>query len=629
MHWPSSGIQSKITTFALLLMLVTLWLLMHGYQGLTGDGQIYAFQALARIHPQFAHDLYLQNTSQDQFTIFSPAYAWLIASFGLDLAGLLLFVLISLWFLTAAWSLARALTPRDAAWLIVAFLLIIAGDYGGSGVFRLSEQCLTARLPAEALIVTALALYYRGMRAPALLLAIGSLFVHPLMALPGLLLLICLWLPSRAGLLGALAGILSAFAIAVAATMLRASHLSTVMDPAWLEVVCERSQFLFLQMWSLHDWSVNARPFLYLAFTAAAVPDDRIRKLCAASALVGAAGLAVALIGSVIGPAAILVQGQAWRWVWVTVLIAALLLPVTVLQMWRADKCGLLCALLLVSGWTISAVDGTIFVSFALILYLNRGRISDRASAYFRCASIALGVAIVVWISVKAWSIVSPPSGSNSSGAALIRDFFGLKICAVLVVALLWRWVRSSRTIWVPAALSAVLAALSIYILPAAFKQSRTFAAADSREFVDWTDAIPSLSTVLVAPARDVGGFVWFTLQRPNYLTVDQSSGVVFSRETALEVRRRSQVLLPLMDPNWRILSGLRAASAAGKHTMQAASRPLTAQSLALVCADPVLGFVVSPENIGVDHRRHGGSGKWKDWNLYDCRQVRSAKPAA
>ena len=107
-----------------------------------------------------------------------------------------------------------------------------------------------------------------------------------------------------------------------------ASPVLTVMDAPWLDVVRERSQFLFLQLWSIHDWDVNARPFIYLAFTAVAVADERIRKLCAAAALVGAAGLAVAFIGGLVGPVAILVQGQAWRWVWIAVFISVVLVPI-------------------------------------------------------------------------------------------------------------------------------------------------------------------------------------------------------------------------------------------------------------------------------------------------------------
>jgi hypothetical protein len=182
---------------------------------------------------------------------------------------------------------------------------------------------------------------------------------------------------------------------------------------------------------------------------------------------------------------------------------------------------------------------------------------------------------------------------------------------------------------WVPAVLSTVLIPLSISILPAALEQSRVFASAsDIREFADWSGAIPAASTVLVAPARDVGAFVWFTLERPNYLAVDQSAGVVFSRATALEVQRRSQVLLPVSDPNWKILTGLRTAAAAGRRYVDAASRPLTAESLAQICVDPRLGFVISPERVGFDPLRHEQAGAWKDWNLYDCRKVRTAAPA-
>src|ERR1700731_4326489 len=133
MHSSRPGFQSKIATISLALILVTLWLLMHGYHGLTGDGQTYAFQAFARLHPQLTADLYLQNTSQDQFTLFSPLYAWCIGLLGLENAARLLTLAFIAWYLAAAWSFASALTGRDTAWLSVAFLLIVAGGYGASG----------------------------------------------------------------------------------------------------------------------------------------------------------------------------------------------------------------------------------------------------------------------------------------------------------------------------------------------------------------------------------------------------------------------------------------------------------------------------------------------------------------
>ena len=629
MHSSSVGLQSKFSHLSLALLPLALWLALHGYHGIRGDGQIYAFQAFARLHTQLAADLYLQNTSQDQFTLFSPLYAWCIDLLGLENAARLLTLIFTGWFLAAAWSFVSAVTGRDIAWLAVACLLIFGGDYGGSGVFRMMDPSLTARLPAEALIVAALGCHVRGMKSLSLLLALGALLIHPLMALPGLLVLVCLWLPVRVNVFGAIGGVFATLAGAVFAANLQASHVSTVMDAAWLAVVRERSQFLFLQLWSIHDWDINAQPFISLAFTAIAVTDDRIRKFCAAAALVGAAGLAVAFIGGLIGPVALLVQGQAWRWVWITVFVGVALVPVTVLRVWRGQACGPLCALLLVSSWTLPRGGGTACVTMAMICWIARGHFGSRLSAYFRWISLALGVAIVVWFLTKFWALVSPQTSSSGrapSGLVQMQDMSALRVPAVMLGVLVWWGIKTGRAAWVPVLLSAALVALSIHTIPTAFNQLRTLAApADTHEFSDWAKAIPPTSTVLVTPPRDVGAFVWFTLGRPNYLALDQSTGVVFSRASALEVRRRSDVLLPLMDPDWKILTSLRAKSGGGRKN-EAAARPLTPENLMQVCADPQLGFVISPDSVGFEPLRHEHAGAWKDWNLYDCRKVRSAR---
>ena len=338
--------------------------------------------------------------------------------------------------------------------------------------------------------------------------------------------------------------------------------------------------------------------------------------------------MAVMFIGGLIGPLAIVVQGQAWRWVWIAVFIGAALVPVTSLQVWRDARCGPLCALLLVSGWTLSGVAGAPCVTLALFFWLARTHISSRLAVYLRWLSAALGTAIMAWILTKCWAIVwppSPPLGHAPTGAA--QGIFAFGMPAVLLGTLVWWGIRADRPTWVPMFLSALLAAFSLLIIPAAFRQARTLgAAAEIEEFTGWETAIPPTATVLVAPPRDAGAFVWFTLARPNYLALDQSSGVVFSRSTSLEVRRRSQVLLPLMDPDWKIRTEL--AKSDGGRKKEAATRPLTPKNLIAVCADPQLGFVISPETVGFDPLRHERPGTWKNWNLYDCRKIRSAMPA-
>jgi hypothetical protein len=100
---------------------------------------------------------------------------------------------------------------------------------------------------------------------------------------------------------------------------------------------------------------------------------------------------------------------------------------------------------------------------------------------------------------------------------------------------------------------------------------------------------------------------------------------VVFSRETAMEIVRRSEVLLPIMDPNWKILTRLRE-SAAAKREISPAVRPLVTENLLQVCRDPALGFVISPQTVGLESlRQHAGARK--DWSLYDCRRLGSSVP--
>src|SRR6202011_1580602 len=102
-----------------------------------------------------------------------------------------------------------------------------------------------ARLPVYALVATAIAMHLRKRQVLSLCIGVFALFVHPIMALPGLLLLACLNCPIRVSLIGAVTGIVITLATALAAVVFPsvAIHV-TIIDPVWLNVVQERSQFL-------------------------------------------------------------------------------------------------------------------------------------------------------------------------------------------------------------------------------------------------------------------------------------------------------------------------------------------------------------------------------------------------
>jgi len=619
--------QSLAISSAFTLMLAVLWSLTHHFQIFHRDGILYAVQAMARINPALGLDVYLVNVSQDRFTVFSRIYAWFIEWVGLADAALLLFVVCTVWFAVAAWAAVRGLLGSNLAWLAVLMLIVTPGSYGAFGIFNYSETYLTARSLAEALIATALAAHVNGWKFFGLTVAAAAMFVHPLMALPGLLLLILLSLPDKHAVAAVAIGCLATLAIALAAVTLPPSaHFLTVMDAPWLEVVRERSQFLFLQYWGLGDWEVQFRPFLCLTLSVMVVDDARIRRLCFAAMLVGAAGLVVSAIAGGVGPVAILLQGQAWRWLWVTGFVSVLLLAPAALRAWQDPRCGPVCATLMVAGWTFPAVDGIALISLAVLLWSLRSRIDLRAGKWLRWAAYALIGIIGAWAVANSWSVVTSPrvvTGSESLLMDRIRSVLALQVVAVAIFGLFWLWIRSCRSSKPPLVAAALLSGSLLVILPNTLKSTQTAGTtAEIAEFADWRAAMPDAGSVLIVADDKHASFVWFTLQRPSYISIGQSAGVVFARATALEIQRRSDVLLPIMKPDWRILSTLTA-KAHGKK-VEDVTQPLTAEKLLAICGDPELGYVVAKESLGFDAIRHVHPGAWKDWNLYDCRRVRS-----
>ncbi len=492
---------------ASVVIVAGLWSLTHRYQGLGGDAKLYAVQAMARLNSAFVHDVFLQNTSQDQFTIFSTFYAFWIRSFGLHAAELSLTIVFKTWLLAASWYLARELSNRYTAFLALAFVVLVTGNYGAYDVFHYSEDWLTARSPAEAMVVTALACYFRGSKVIGLVIATVALFVHPLMALPGLLLVIALAAPLKVGVLGATAAISGSLALACSALALPPIiHVFSVMDSGWLEIARERSQYLFLQLWSVHDWKTNARPFVTLTIIALVTRDVRIRKLCIAAMIVGASGLAIALIAGLIGPVPILLQGQAWRWVWVASFTSVLLLPLGVQLIWRDNRCGPLCALLLLVGWMFAPIDGTVFSTLALALWSIRRYLTERISLILRVAAVAVFAVAVVWIVANSWTILKSPaveSGREPFFVTVCRNLMGLEALALLLAWSLLHWMSVNRSLAASSTIALSTLALMVFVIPGTFSDvGRSGATASPSEFADWRKIIPRPAAMFLSCRR-------------------------------------------------------------------------------------------------------------------------------
>jgi hypothetical protein len=260
--------------------------------------------------------------------------------------------------------------------------------------------------------------------------------------------------------------------------------------------------------------------------------------------------------------------------------------------------------MLLISGWMFTPVVGITYMALALFIWSMRERIEIRTALHLRWVAGAVGIIMLAWI-------------------ALAPRNVALQIPAFVATLLALYWISVTRSAVVLTLIIVSLGICSAIAIPGALKDVlRDSALTEVSAFADWRKAIPPASNVFVAPAHYSAAFAWFTLQRPSYISVDQSAGVVFSRATAMEIERRSQVLRPVLDPNWRLRTNSRGTLA--DDAMQRGSRPLTKEKLLSVCSDPQLGFVVATEDVGFGLVAHKHIGDSKSWSLYDCNRVRS-----
>jgi hypothetical protein len=104
-------------------------------------------------------------------------------------------------------------------------------------------------------------------------------------------------------------------------------------------------------------------------------------------------------------------------------------------------------------------------------------------------------------------------------------------------------WFAVSRTArGVQVGVTALACVITVLLLPFAFREwtAVRFTKPVIEAFAPWRALIPVGAEVLW---MDVPIDAWVLLQRPVYLTVDQTGSALFSREAALEMERRDAVL--------------------------------------------------------------------------------------
>jgi hypothetical protein len=536
---PNDIVRRKLGLAVVLLLCVSTWALAHGYRGIEHDACLYTLQALARLRPDsLAQDVFLRFGSQDRFTLFSPIYAALIGRLGVGPAAAVLTLTFQLAFLAGATVLARRVMPTSMALLGVAVLLAIPGFYGADRVFRVVEPFVSPRMAAEALVLFALAAALGCRRKLALGLLAAAMLLHPVMAAVGFAALV---LPHRGlprsqpGLLLAGAGVLLAAAAAVIGRL----------DSTWLGLIEGRSPYAFLTHWSLEDWGRTAVPLATLAVGSRVLGSSGARDLCQAALWASLAGLALTLVGCDGLRLTLVTQLQPWRWLWLATTVAALLLPAIAGAGWQSPVAGKITTLLLVSTWIFAAGMLALLTSLAAVASLGLARYSARPELRHVLYG-SVGLLLIAGVNSIASNLLFLESFYADPQIPLwIRHVAGvtgdgsIPVAAVLLATWLARHERGTPALVLLAALAGMVC---IALFPDAWRRwsQQRFPAVLVAQFASWRALIPPGAAVFWSESALES---WVLLERPSYLSVLQSSGMMFSRAAALELQRRADAL--------------------------------------------------------------------------------------
>jgi hypothetical protein len=576
--------------YAVVVLLCSVtWALSHSYRGIFHDAGLYTLQALAHLNPtSLGQDVFLHSGSQDRFTLFGPLYAAVIRLLGPAAAASRLTLTLQLGLFAGAWALARTVMPASWALLGVAVFIAIPGDYGADRVFTCVEQFLTPRMGAEALALGSVAATLYTRRWLALILIIAAALLHPIMAAAGAVALLCLYLaipfPRRS----------LAIAVAAAALLVLVAYAMPQgrwgrFDDAWMTLVMNRSPYLFLSHWQLDDWGRVAVTLTTLLVGHAVLTGGRAHSLCQAALLTAVSGLTLTLLACDLLHLVVLTQLQPWRWLWLGVVASALLLPLILRTCWQAGTGGRTTAMLLLAAWIFAQGAFALAVALAAVASLAPLRRLKPSEARWvlwgACGVLAIALAWRLATNLQftdAYYIDTHIPLWLRRAMSFAHD--GAAPLAVIAVA--WWLADTAR----PVGLT-VLAALALLggalLLPQTWNRwtAHEYTPQLIGQFAPWRDRIPGGAQVFW-PESPLA--TWVLLDRPNYLSLIQTSGMVFSRDAALEMQRRALALGPAIAPQsflaWDASMSLR----------------LSAQQARQACQTGEFQFLVTAIDLGV-----------------------------
>ncbi len=613
-------LKNSCHTYVGMLALFTLWLLSHPYSGLYHDARLYAVQALYHLHPHiFANDLFFQYGSQDQYSIFSLLYAQAITLFGLNYAVFFLTLAGQLlWFAGTAFLLS-SLSSGFVYWLALLLITVLPGFYGPDQILSYGEPFLTPRLYAEAIALTGLGFAIKGRWWLAGILVFMALALHPLMALPVLLLLIIYHGPVQNKRLKWGTAMLGAIIFIALLTIEPFNRLLQTMDNQWYQLSVQRSPLIDLTAWHTADWMsvVFSESILFIGWF---VAEGKLKKIFFAVITTSIFGIALNIMDIMLLKNILPKQIQTYCWEWFLQLFTYFTFAWFAGTWWKRSEYARALILVLICAWLILEQVGALIAPLAASAWawhIRRGHGQKLSRLVWVCVYLLLLQSATTWI-VLNMRIIFRMAELFQDQKIGVQTLFKLGDGVIIVplFLIIWHFFKNFQTVWITIPAS-IITGMVFFIVISEWdkRQPDSFPRplANVEEFAEFRRLIPENSIVYWEDDNALNA--WLLLKRSSYISKTQTAGIVFNRQMALEALRRTENIRPLSMRDYKTTMDRKGGD------KPFAQPKVNKYDLIKVCQDPLLGFVIfnSPINGAIEVASHKDTQTGQRFYLYKC----------
>jgi hypothetical protein len=542
-EFTSPMVFTKARVMFLISLFSAVWIMTHPYLGIWHDGNLYLGQALFHISPDlYRQDLFFKFGSQDQFTLFSPIYAWAIKQFGLSIAPIGMMLIGQCLFAAALLLFCVELFGLEIGFWSACAVALVTHAYGGLNIFSYSETFLTARTFAEPLCLVGLYFLLKSKDKIALGALLFAALIHPLTALPCLVIWWIYQIRKDKRWMALSGGVLLLPILAFSNIEPFCKFFQTY-DPAWWQSVELVNAHVIPLKWTAANWCAFGFDNVMILFGLRFI-DEKERRFFSTVLLVGVAGVLLSIFATSVFRNVLLTSIQLWRAHWILHLVAVSAIPYVVFTLWPLRGVVRFAAVLvLLAGYLLPYPAALMAISLAILLYHQRKReiILSPITKMTFWSGVCLMVMIKSGFKILPLFEVDPVVTlmSMSWSQKIVKSIFAFPVVLLSVLALgrLSKGGVYHRRI-------AYLGVLLLALLSFYFWDQRTpwqrYLEKDHLEVHPFQQYLTRGGETywydqVLAP--------WVLLKVPSYFDSSQGAGLLFNRGTGMEFARRNKAL--------------------------------------------------------------------------------------